>query len=138
MRDVRSDPGDLGMMGPRDVRTSDSAAWLAAALATMKQDPRLHFVDDDKDAEFALRIELVKAYVMTMTTQKSANIVLRASYSRGGKELDTQVARGRDTGTNWANGADEAQGALNRAMSAAISELDNDIVARCQAFDDEK
>jgi hypothetical protein len=133
VRDVRVDPNDLGMMGMRAIKTPDSDAWLQAALATLKKDPRLRFVDAGKDADLVLRIELVKAYVMTITTQKTSNVVLRVGYSRDDKELDTQIARGRDTGANWVNGDDEAQGSLNRALSAAVWELGNDIVNRCDA-----
>jgi hypothetical protein len=133
VRDVRVDPNDLGMMGGRAIKTPDSNAWLQAALTSLKQDPRLHFVDADKDAELVLRIELVKAYIMTITTEKSSNVVLRVGYSRDGKDIDTQIARGRDTGANWINGDDEAQGSLNRALTAAVWELGNDIVSRCDA-----
>jgi len=133
VRDVRLDPNDLGMAGQRYVQTIDSVAWLSGALSSMKNDPRLRFVDNDDDAEFTLRIELVKAYIMTITTQKSANVVLRANYSRNGTAIDTQIARGRDTGANWANGSEEVQGALNRALSAAVSELDNAIVTHCRS-----
>jgi hypothetical protein len=135
VHDVRLDPNDLGMMGVRAVRTTDSVAWLQAALAALKQDHRLRFVDDAKDAQLVLRIDLVKAYIMTITTQKTSNVVLRVGYSRNGKDLDMQIARGRDTGGNWANGDEEAQGSLNRALVGAVSELDEDIVARCRAPD---
>lgn len=131
--DVRPDPNDFGMVGQRSVRSPDSVAWLRAALSTLQQEARLRFVDDDRRAEITIRIELVKAYIMTMNTQKTANVVLRARYSRNGTAIDTQIARGRDTGVNWANGSDEVRGALNRALSAAVSELGNAIVIRCRA-----
>jgi hypothetical protein len=138
VRDARPDPNDLGMMGLRVVRTADSLTWVQTALGPLKQDRRLLFVGDDKSAELVLKIELVKAYVMTMNTQKSANVVLRVGYDHEGKDLDAQIARGRDTGANWANGAGEAQGALDRALTAAVSELDDEIVARCHALESKK
>ena len=138
VRDVRPDPNELGMMILRVVRTADSVAWVQTALGTMKQDPRLLFVGDDRNAPLVLKIELIKAYIITMNTQKSANIVLRVRYNHEGKDLDAQIARGRDTGANWVNGADEAQGALDRALSAAVSDLDNEIVARCHELESEK
>lgn len=133
VRDLRTDPNDLGMMGLRVVKTADSVAWLRNALVPLEQDHRLHFIDDAKDGALVLRIELVKAYIMTMNTQKSANVVLRVALGRDGKDLGSDIARGRDTGANWVNGEDEAQGALNRALSAAVLELDQRIVDRCQA-----
>ncbi len=131
VRDTRPDTSSLGMMGRRAVLASDSVAWLRSALDVLKQDRRLRFVDGEKDAVFVLRVELVKAYIMAITTQKSSSVVLRVSYSRDGKDLDPQILRGRDTGGNWAFGEEETQGSLNRALSAAVSELDNDIVAHC-------
>jgi len=99
----------------------------------MKQDRRLRFVDTDAEAALLLRVELVKAYILTQNTQKSSNVVLRAVYSRDGKDLDAQVARGRDEGVDWMFGEEEAQGSLNRALAAAVLELDNDIAVRCRA-----
>lgn len=133
VRDIRVDPNDLGTMGGREITTPDSLAWLQTALAKLKQDPRLRFVDADKGAELVLRIELVKAYIMAITTEKSSNVVLRVGYSRDGKYLDTQIARGRDLGADWINGDDEVQGSLDRALTAAVWELGNDIVNRCDA-----
>jgi len=133
VRDARPNPNDLGMMGPRPVHASDSVAWLQSALAPMKQDRRLRFVDTDAEAALLLRVELVKAYILTQNTQKSSNVVLRAVYSRDGKDLDAQVARGRDEGVDWMFGEEEAQGSLNRALAAAVLELDNDIAVRCRA-----
>jgi len=132
--DLRTDPNDLGMMGLRDVRATDSTLWLKNAVAALSRDPRLRLVDDEKDASLIVRIELIKAYIMTMNTQKSANVVLRVGYRHAGRDdLDTEIARGRETGANWVNGADEAQGALNRALSAAVKDVDVAIVSRCQA-----
>ena len=129
--DVRPNANDLGMMGMRAVHAADSVAWLKSALAALNQDRRLHIVDTDAEAQLVLRVELVKAYILTQNTQKSSNVVLRATFSRDGKEFDTQIARGRDEGANWAGGEEETQGSLNRAMVAAVWELDSAIAARC-------
>jgi hypothetical protein len=136
--DTRPDPNELGMMAMRVVRTEDSVSWVRTALDALAQDSRLAIVDDNKNAALVLNVELVKAYILTMNTQKSANVVLRASYKHEGKDLDSEIARGRDTGANWANGAEEAQGAIDRALSAAVSELDNEVVARCRALESER
>jgi hypothetical protein len=132
VRDVRLNPDDLGMMGGRAVHTDNSIAWVQNALNALKQDSRLTFAAGDSNAQLTLRIELVKAYIMTLTTQKSSNVVVRISYTRNGKDFDSQIVRGRDESGNWANGADEAQGSLNRALASAVSQLGNDIVARCK------
>jgi hypothetical protein len=133
VRDVRPNPNDLGMMGGRPVHASDSAAWVQSALGSLKQDSRLRFVETDVEAPLTLHVELVKAYIQTITTQKNSNVVLRVVFSRNGKEIGTQIARGRDGGANWANGEEEAQGSLNRALAAAVAELDYDIGAQCGA-----
>jgi len=134
VRDVRPDPNDLGMMIGRAVHASDSAAWFRNAIETLKQDGHLRFVDTDADAQLVLRVELVKAYILVQNTQKSSNVVIRVVYSKGGTEFDTQIARGRDEGANWINGEDEAQGSLNRALLAAVGELDANISAHCRAL----
>ena len=132
VRDVRPDPNDLGMMIGRAVHASDSVAWLRSALEILKQDSRLRLVEADGDAALVVRVELVKAYILVQNTQKSSNVVIRAVYSRNGQDFDTEIVRGRDEGANWVNGEDEAEGSLNRALSAAASELDNGIAAHCR------
>jgi hypothetical protein len=133
VRDVRPDPNDLGMMIGRAVKASDSQAWFRSAVDGLKQDQRLHFVDADADAQVILRAELVKAYILVQNTEKSANVVIRAVYMRDGKDIDSQIVRGSDVGANWVNGEGEAQGSLNRALAAAVSELDQNLGAHCNA-----
>ena len=133
VNDIRPEPNDLGMMGMRAVHAADSVAWLKSALEVLKEDRRLLVDDNDKMPALVVNVDLVKAYILTMNTQKSANVVLRASYTRGGKDFGSDIARGRDTGANWANGEEEAQGALNRALVAAVWELDYEMVVRCRA-----
>jgi hypothetical protein len=131
--DIRIDPASLGTMIGRPVRTSDSMAWFQSALSALKKDDRLRFVEDDRDAPLVLRIALAKAYIMPITTQKIAAVVIRVSYSRNGKDIDTQYLRGAETDANWVNGEDEAIGALQRVLTQAVNALDTDVLAHCRA-----
>ena len=130
--DVRPNPSDFGTMGLRPVLVADSVSWLQSALETFKQDPRLRFVSE-VETGLAVRIELMKAYVMAMATQKSAVVVLRVTYRSGGKDLEPQIARGQDTSANMAFGEKETETALNRAMVMAVKQLDEGVVGRCRA-----
>ena len=131
--DIRIDPASLGTMIGRPVRTSDSMAWFQSALSALKKDDRLRFVEDDRDAPLVLRVALAKAYIMPITTQKIAAVVIRVSYSRGGKDIDAQYVRGAETDANWINGDAEAIGALQRVLTQAVDALDSDILAHCRA-----
>jgi hypothetical protein len=129
--DIRPDKTAMGTVGGRTVSETDSVAWLNAALRTLSRDPRVRFAPDGAHADLELRVRLIKAYIINITTAKSSNVVLRTSFERDGIVIDESVERGRDTGTNWASGEDETKDSLDSALSRAMDALDVDLIAHC-------
>jgi len=127
--DELTDPGTMGSIGFRPIR-ADTAAWVRSGLGTLARDPRIQFVDGGQ-ADLDLNVSLLKAYMISITTEKSANVVLRIRYTRPDASSDEQVYRGVDTGLDWAGTTDETQGALDDALAEALASIQRDVLARC-------
>lgn len=135
VRDVRADAQAMGSLGLRQVHAADSAAWIRSGLESLNRDYRITVVDKlaAGDPGIDLNVELVKSYIETITTVKSASVVLRVRYRRQGVALDEQYYRGVETGTNWANGIDETQSAFDSALAEILLAIDRDVITRCKA-----
>jgi hypothetical protein len=134
IKDVRSDQQTMGNLGGRPLYVTDAAAWVRAGIAARRTPDPVRYGDSlaAHPDEPTLKIELIKAYIITITSVKSANVVLRVTRSQNGSEPQTQIYRGRDTGLNWAASDDEAQGALDAALSDALDRMETDMKMRCQ------
>jgi hypothetical protein len=135
LRDQRIDPQATGTIGMRVVRASDPVAWLRSGLQSLSRDRRIAILDGSatEEPDLELSAELLKSYILSITTQKSGNVVVRVRFSRHGQTLDEQIYRGGDVGANWASGAEESQSTLDRALAELLKELDRDVVSRCGA-----
>jgi hypothetical protein len=135
IHDLRADPLSMGVIGNRPIRGADAPAWVRSGLDSLGLDQRILLVGAElgNDADLALSLDLLKAYMHSITTQKSANVVLRVRYSRHGQPLDEQVYRGVDTGGNWAQGDGETQEAFDAALAESLTAIDRDIRTRCAA-----
>lgn len=133
VRDVRSDPSAMGSVGTRVVRAADAAAWVRSGLQSLNRDSRIRAVDDSgaDGLSLTLSVDLVQAYTMTITTEKSTNVVLRVRYDRRGSPIGEQTYRGTDTSLNWTNGDAEIQSSFNAALAQLLLAVDRDILARC-------
>ena len=124
----------MGEIGGRPIHQADEVAWLRSGLKSLDRDPRIQFVDATADGkpDLDLSVELLKAYLINITSDKSANVVLRIRYARQSAAPSEQVYRGTDTGANWISGQDETQGAFDYALAQILDGVDRDIVARCR------
>jgi hypothetical protein len=124
VQDVRADTHSMGIMFQRGVHSADSVGWARSGIDSLSRDPRISF---GEPAKVVFGIDLAKAYISSLTTEKAATVVLRANYAPN----DTQIFRGDDNSLNWVNGEGETQAGLDAALARAIEALDQDIVARC-------
>jgi len=136
IRDLRSDPQSMGMLQNRPVRATDTIAWVRTGFDALSRDSRIHLVDgvaDDND--LVLRVELINAYVMGVTTEtRAVSVVLRVRYERGGSMLDDQVYRGRHDALTWGTGESETQSSFDTALAQLLGTVDRDVMARCPAL----
>lgn len=129
--DLRSDTHAMGDVAGRPVRVSDSAAWVRSGVLSLDQDTRIAFVGDAADLD--LNVDLLKAYVMSITMNKASTVVARVRYSRHGVDDGEQVYRGSDTSLNWASGEGETQAALDSALADLLNAIHRDVLSRCTA-----
>ena len=131
--DLRTDPRSMGVAYNRDIHSQDAAAWIRSGLQSLAPVPGVRFIDQDQadGSELVLKVELIKAYVMTITTQNAANVVIRIHYSQG--PAAEPVYRGAVTRVDWANGDDEIQSALNQALTQLLPKVQSDIRQHCLA-----
>jgi hypothetical protein len=129
--DKRTDKDTMGLIGLRVVHGADPVAWLRSGLATLKRDRRIVLADSTSNSDLDLDVDILKAYVINITSDKSANVVVRVHYSRNGAAAGDRVIRGIETGWNWADGGDETQSAFDDALDDLLKTLDQDIAAHC-------
>jgi len=134
IRDLRSDTQSMGYIGARPVRAADTAAWLRSGFQSLNRDPRIKIADGTSGASgLVLNVEMLKAYMISITTDKSATLVLRVRYTAGNAPVQEQIYRGTNTSSNWDAGDGETQTAFDAALEQALLSIDADIVARCAA-----
>jgi hypothetical protein len=132
VRDLRPDPQSMGSISLRTVHAGDSAGWVRSGLQTLDRDKRLRIAGTAADADLVLDAEILKAYIMSITTQKAANVVIRVRYSRHGVAEGDAIYRGALNEVNWIGGDDETQGAFDDALSQVIAAVAADTAKRCK------
>ena len=133
VRDLRTDPAIMGNMGGRVVQMDDSIAWMNSGLAALAGDARLTLVRGADPADLTLNVEIVKAYIATMTVDKLSAIVVHVRIETAAGNPAPQTLRGSDTDLNWANGTEETQSALDRAMADLLRQIDLAVLNACAA-----
>jgi hypothetical protein len=133
VKDMRGDTQSMGTILARPVRNADSAGWVRSGLLSLDHDKRIHMADSAQSADITLDAEILKAYVMAITTQKTANVVLRIRYTRAGGAPEEQIYRGALNDVDWIGGDDETQGALNDALTQVVTAVAGDTIKRCKA-----
>ncbi len=134
VHDTRADPTTMGSIGGKPVQSPDGPSWVMLALQTLGQDNHINLVAGDAtDADIDVNVDLLKAYVISLTMSKSANVVVRAHYSHGANPPEDVVYRGVETGTNWASTQSESRGALGAALSQIVTQVHADVLQRCGA-----
>lgn len=132
VRDTRIDPGAVGNLVGLAVHFTDTAGWIASALDSLGRDPAIRIVTDGGESDLVLDVEIVKAYVATITTEKTARVVLHVHASGRGATARDDYYSGSDTSLDWIGGRAETEGALNDALTNAVRQIDRDVVIWCR------
>ena len=128
--DERSDPQAMGDMLGRPVR-ADTMAWLRSGFQMLARDTQILLIDGP-NADLVLHVSVLKAYLMTETAEKSANVVVRIRYERHDAPVGDSYYRGTDKSVNFANAPSEAQGTIDAALADLLDRVAKDIVGRCR------
>lgn len=132
VRDTRGDPGSVGNLAGLAVHFTDTAGWVGSALDSLGRDPAIRIVTDGSEPDLVLDVEIVKTYVATITTEKTARVVLRVHASGQGVTARDAYYSGSDTSPNWIGSRAETEGALNDALTNAVRQIDRDVVTWCR------
>ncbi|HWC63529.1 MAG TPA: hypothetical protein VG501_07895 [Rhizomicrobium sp.] len=130
IRDLRDDKEVMGSTGFGVVTAPDMPAWLNSGLQSLKRDKRI-VIADGPDADLDIGLDLIRAYMMHITTDLSTNLVARVHFTRHGAATEDKLFRGAYTRVNWGNGKGEVQAAFDEAFEDLLKTLDSDIRARC-------
>lgn len=135
--DARRAPEVLGMVSGRVVKSpADSTAWLKSILGGL--DSRGFALTFDKNPgptlenPVVVRVSLHSAWVTSVATNKTANVVLRVRAERAGKTAIDRDYRGGVTRMNWASTVGELQGLVDSAFTAALNDMAKDIHPLCE------
>lgn len=131
IRDLRSDPTALGYIAGREVQAEDTPAWVGSGLQSLAQDARITLVGETEPPDVVVEADLLKAYILSQTQTKAANVVLRVRYRQGEAAPAEQTYRGATNGLNWASGQGEANAALNKALGEAVDAIHADLIGMC-------
>ena len=133
VQDLRDDPQAAGTFSDRFVHAEDAPAWLRSGLLSISRDARLTLSDQTPTdaADLAIKVDLLKLYMLPINEAKSANVVIKVHYADRSAQPDEQVYRGAFTSLNWTGAGGEARGAFDVALSRVLEDVDRDLVSRC-------
>ncbi|MGN6149388.1 MAG: hypothetical protein ACTHPD_12675 [Rhizomicrobium sp.] len=131
IRDLRPDPGTMGTIGPTPLTMADAGTWLRSGFQTLNAAHGIEVVNNPRTAPISLSIDLLKAYVMNVTTEtRTVNIVMRVRYDGKGGPAE-RIYRGTTNHLTWFSAEKESYGSFNAALQQVLDAIANDIHARC-------
>lgn len=133
VRDARADTTAMGDIGGRPIRATDNAAWIRSGLETLNRDQSIAFGGAPDASDLVLSAELLKAYMISLTSDKSTTLVLRVRYARDGVPETQHIYRSSDSGWNWSSGEAETQSQFDTALAELVAQIDADVRAKCAA-----
>ncbi len=133
VRDLRSDTKAMGYIAGRPIHGVDGPAWVGSGLQTLGQDGRIEIVDAAATADVDLEVDILKAYILSLTQVKAATVVVRVRYRQGPGPATEQVYRGAKDSLNFASSEAETRAALNQALARAVDAVHRDVLGFCQA-----
>lgn len=83
-------------------------------------------------APIELRIEVLKAYIHSIATMKSANLVVRVHVAASGAPPQAKTYRGSDGSVNWSSSEREVQEAFDNAMTDLTTQIGADLRGLCR------
>jgi hypothetical protein len=123
IEDVRENR-DLGFVGFTQVGGERFGGWFREGVAAIPG----HSVEP---AALKMHVELTRAYIHSVASMKSANLIARVRLS-GGRTPMQRTYRGVDSSLNWSSSEREVQAAFEGAMADLRRQLAADIDGLCR------
>jgi hypothetical protein len=130
--DERPEGSPDGQIGFRMVNADEAPRtleeWLRGELAA-----RHPIAGEDADAVITLRPVLRKLYIESLSSSKSAVIVVKIHYTKAGHPGLVETYRGQATSMNWTGSDDELRAAFRKAFKTCWAEIERDIALFAKA-----
>jgi len=120
------DQADLGSLFKTRVDGEGFAQWFADGIASIPGHATT-------PAPVELHIEVLKAYIQSLGTAKSANLVVKVKVAGDGAIPSTKTYRGVDASINWSNSESEVQAAFDAALASLRQQMSTDLAGWCKA-----
>jgi hypothetical protein len=117
----------LGMVVFTRVEGEGFVQWFSHGITTLPG-----YSASPKDVE--LRVTLLKAHMISLSTYKSANIIVKVDTTAQGRALSSKVYRGADGSINWASSESEVQAAFDSAMVDLKRQIAVDLSKQCASM----
>ena len=135
--DKRRNKENLGRAASSTVYTNDIIEWIGQGLVSLGGGIYKVVIQkgnsDPVVPDYELSVFLKKAYIHSLSTSKSATLVLAVNYSQEGNDIKSSLYRGSDTSINWSSSQDEIYGAFNAAFIDLLDDLDKDLIELCRS-----
>ena len=137
IEDKRRNKKNLGRASTSTVYTKDIIDWIGQGLVSLGGG-RYKVVIQKENSEpvvpdYKISVFLKKAYIHSLSTSKSATLVLAVNYSQEGDDIKSSLYRGSDTSINWSSSQNEIHGAFNAAFIDLLDDLDKDLIELCRS-----
>jgi hypothetical protein len=132
--DLRGEKEVLGIVAGRLVQGDNLTEWVAGGFKLLKYFG--YHVTFERDRRISggdsidLHVEIKTAHVRSISTSMSATLVLRISYSAGGRPIESKVYRGVKTEVNWVSGEGEINELFCLALVPILKSVSNDLASQ--------
>lgn len=114
----------LGFLFRTKVDSDDFTGWFANGMAAIPGHA-------PNGAATVVQIDVLKAYIQSIGTMKSANLVVRITASDAAGVQRRTNFRGVNNSMNWNNGEGEVQNAFNSALADLQRQIAADLKQHC-------
>jgi hypothetical protein len=135
--DKRHGKDGFGALSYVDSYAESVPRWVRDGLAALSQAHyRVSFDETGSPAPrqgqfLVIDVEILKAYLHTVVTAKSATLVLSVNYRPAGRPGQVRIYRSQKASVNWTASASEVEAAMNMAMTAILADIADDIALKC-------
>ncbi len=137
IEDKRLNRQNLGRAASSTVYTKDIIDWIGQGLVSLGGGIYKVVIPKENSepvmSDYKISVFLKKAYIHSLSTSKSATLVLAVNYSQKGDDIKYSLYRGSDTSINWSSSQDEIHGAFNAAFIDLLDDLDKDLIELCRS-----
>lgn len=132
--DSRPDPSVMGRLGPRIVKApSNPQQWIRNLLAGLNvYGIEVQFAAPPSPPQLSAAVVLRTAWVSSIATAKTGNVVLSVRYERPGGLVKETLYRGAESDVNWNSSSDEIQGMIDSALDQIVDAIGRDVSELCR------